>query len=231
MLASDDDILLEADRWTKAGRSVAVAIVIETWGSAPRPIGAHLVVDADGNFLGSVSGGCVEAEVVTQGRESISTGNLRVLEFGVSDETAWRAGLSCGGRIKILVRPLDPDILAAISIERASRRPCALVTDLASGAERLVRQADLVADPFAAAIEELLRRHESRVIEDGGGRYFITAFAPAGRSGLPWPRCGDGARAADPRTAHRRRGPRRRSRRRLLLHRRIRIAQNPRDAA
>ena len=107
MLASDDDILLEADRWTKAGRSVAVAIVIETWGSAPRPIGAHLVVDADGNFLGSVSGGCVEGAVVTEAIDVIDSGKPKMLEFGVADETAWNVGLSCGGTIRVYVEKVS----------------------------------------------------------------------------------------------------------------------------
>lgn len=107
MLASDDDILLQAQAWKAAGRSVAIATVIETWGSAPRPVGSHLVIDDDGLFLGSVSGGCVEGDVVTEAMDVIEVGVPRTLEFGVADETAWRAGLSCGGRIKVYVERLD----------------------------------------------------------------------------------------------------------------------------
>ncbi|WP_158811433.1 XdhC family protein [Beijerinckia sp. L45] len=107
MLASDDDILLQAQAWKEAGRSVAIATVIETWGSAPRPVGSHLVIDGDGLFLGSVSGGCVEGDVVTEAMDVIEVGGSRTLEFGVADETAWRAGLSCGGRIKVYVERLD----------------------------------------------------------------------------------------------------------------------------
>lgn len=101
MLASDDDILREAQSWAEAGDKVALATVIETWGSAPRAAGSHLIVNANGRFLGSVSGGCIEAEVITQAAEVIDSGQPRLLEFGVADETAWQAGLSCGGRIKI----------------------------------------------------------------------------------------------------------------------------------
>ena len=107
MLANEDDILLEAEKWRRAGRGVAVATVIETWGSAPRPVGSHLVIDDEGHFLGSVSGGCVEGDVVAQAIDVIGDGKPTTLEFGVADETVWRAGLSCGGRIKVYVERLD----------------------------------------------------------------------------------------------------------------------------
>jgi xanthine/CO dehydrogenase XdhC/CoxF family maturation factor len=103
MTASDTDILLTAEAWAKAGRAVALATVVETWGSAPRPVGSHLVIDADGHFEGSVSGGCVEGAVVAEAAEVIGDGKPRMLEFGVADETAWRVGLSCGGRIRVYV--------------------------------------------------------------------------------------------------------------------------------
>ena len=106
MLASDADILAEAERWARAGRGVAIATVIETWGSAPRPVGSHLVIDEEGNFLGSVSGGCVEGAVVAEALEAIADGTPRMLEFGVADEMAWRVGLSCGGKIAVRVEPL-----------------------------------------------------------------------------------------------------------------------------
>jgi xanthine dehydrogenase accessory factor len=178
MLASDDDILLEAQRWTSAGRRAAIATVVETWGSAPRPVGSHLVIDEAGNFLGSVSGGCVEGEVVTQAQEAIPAGSRHLLEFGVADETAWRAGLSCGGRIKVYVRPLDAALLAAVNAERAARGACAVVINLRSGAERLVRLSDLAADRLAARLEQRLRRRESGVEESDGQLDFVTVYAP-----------------------------------------------------
>lgn len=101
------DVLEVAESWRREGRKVALATVIETWGSAPRPVGSHLVVDEDGNFEGSVSGGCVEGAVVTEAIEAIGEKAQRILEFGVADETAWRVGLSCGGRIKVYVEKLD----------------------------------------------------------------------------------------------------------------------------
>jgi xanthine/CO dehydrogenase XdhC/CoxF family maturation factor len=82
------DPLFIAEAWTDEGRSVAIATVIETWGSAPRPVGSQLVVDADGNFEGSVSGGCVEGAVITAAVDVIAGGGSQTLEFGVADETA-----------------------------------------------------------------------------------------------------------------------------------------------
>ena len=107
MLSTDDDILNEAEAWRRSGRGVALATVVETWGSAPRPVGSHLVVDDEGNFLGSVSGGCVEGDVLAEAADVIAGGMPRVLEFGVADETAWRAGLSCGGKIRVFVERID----------------------------------------------------------------------------------------------------------------------------
>jgi xanthine/CO dehydrogenase XdhC/CoxF family maturation factor len=107
MLSTDTDILREAENWRRAGRGVALATVVETWGSAPRPVGSHLVIDEEGNFLGSVSGGCVEGAVITDAMDVIEDGKPRMLEFGVADETAWRVGLSCGGRIRVFVERVD----------------------------------------------------------------------------------------------------------------------------
>ncbi|MFZ2099164.1 MAG: XdhC family protein [Oricola sp.] len=98
-----DDPLKVAEDWMREGRNVAVATVVETWGSAPRPVGSHLVIDADSNFEGSVSGGCVEGAVIADALDVIETGEPKMLDFGVADETAWRVGLSCGGRIRVYV--------------------------------------------------------------------------------------------------------------------------------
>jgi xanthine/CO dehydrogenase XdhC/CoxF family maturation factor len=107
MLATDTDILKVAEDWRKSGREVALATVVETWGSAPRPVGSNLVIDSEGNFLGSVSGGCVEGAVVTEALDVIEGGKPKMLEFGVADETAWQVGLSCGGTIRVLVEKVE----------------------------------------------------------------------------------------------------------------------------
>lgn len=95
-----------AQLWADQGRSVAIATVIESWGSAPCPPGSHLVIDAEGQFEGSVSGGCVEGAVITEALRVIETGQPKLLEFSVADDLAWQVGLSCGGRIRIHVERL-----------------------------------------------------------------------------------------------------------------------------
>lgn len=106
MNTNDAELLARAEQWARTGKKIAIATVIETWGSAPRPVGSHLVIDEQGNFEGSISGGCVEGAVVAEAAEVISSGTPRLLEFGVADETAWRVGLSCGGRIAVRVEPV-----------------------------------------------------------------------------------------------------------------------------
>ena len=105
MRGSDTDILRTALSWQKEGRKIAIATVIQTWGSAPQPTGSQLLIDSEGNFLGSVSGGCVEGAVITEAADVIETAKPKLLEFGVEDETAWQVGLACGGRIRIFVEP------------------------------------------------------------------------------------------------------------------------------
>lgn len=100
------DVLSVAETWHRQGRALALATVVDTWGSAPRPVGSHLVIDGEGNFVGSVSGGCVEGAVVGEALEVIESGKPAMLEFGVADETAWRVGLSCGGTIRVYVEPV-----------------------------------------------------------------------------------------------------------------------------
>src|ERR1700694_156271 len=108
MLNRDEDILKAAEDWQKAGHGVALATVVETWGSAARPAGSSLVINDDGTFLGSVSRGCHARGGVIEGLDVIASGQPKMLEFGVADETAWNVGLSCGGTIKVFVEKVGP---------------------------------------------------------------------------------------------------------------------------
>jgi xanthine/CO dehydrogenase XdhC/CoxF family maturation factor len=101
------EILEQAARWREAGKGVALATVVNTWGSSPRPLGSKLAVDSDGAFVGSVSGGCVEGAVVTEALETIRDGKPRLLDFGVTNEQAWEVGLACGGKIDIFVERVE----------------------------------------------------------------------------------------------------------------------------
>ena len=184
MLSRDEDILKAAEDWRKDGRGVALATVVETWGSAPRPVGSNLVIDNEGNFLGSVSGGCVEGAVVTEAMDVIDSGKPKMLEFGVADETAWNVGLSCGGTIRVYVekvsgKRMELNILDALNAERAARRAVVVVTDVASGAQRLVKATDAAKDPLAEVIEKHMRMGKSGMEETAQGRVFLTVHVPS----------------------------------------------------
>lgn len=147
--------------WHRAGRGAALATVVETWGSAPRRVGAQMVVSGDGQIEGSVSGGCVEGAVMVEALEALEDGKGRLLEFGVSDGDAFAVGLACGGTIRVLVEPvgavMSGDVLAELVTARAERRAVAYVCDPKAGGGALVH--DGFADRF--------RMDRSGLEEDG----------------------------------------------------------------
>lgn len=104
---SESAVLLAARDWKSAGHKVALATVVETWGSSPRPAGSHLAVRDDSLFLGSVSGGCVEGRVVEEALGVMQDGEPKLIEFGISNDEAWEVGLACGGRVEIFVEALE----------------------------------------------------------------------------------------------------------------------------
>jgi xanthine/CO dehydrogenase XdhC/CoxF family maturation factor len=106
-VADAADVLETAARWQDEGRKVALATVVATWGSSPRPVGSQLVVDDRGTMLGSVSGGCIEGAVVHEARGVMESGAPKLLEYGVTDEAAWEVGLACGGTVRVFVERLD----------------------------------------------------------------------------------------------------------------------------
>lgn len=105
--ASIDDVLGTAETWLDEGRKVALATVVKTWGSSPRPVGSRLVIDGDGAMVGSVSGGCIEGAVIKEAFEIMDGGDARLMEFGVSDEQAWDVGLACGGNVQVWVERME----------------------------------------------------------------------------------------------------------------------------
>ncbi|MFK7870837.1 MAG: XdhC family protein [Roseobacter sp.] len=129
--------------WHKAGRGAVIATVVETWGSAPRRVGAQLVIAGDGEMQGSVSGGCVEGAVVLEAVDALAQGEMRLLEYGVSDGDAFAVGLACGGTIRILVEPvgavLPADLLQDLVTARQTRRPVAYEVRMDSGKRQLLQ--------------------------------------------------------------------------------------------
>ena len=105
----ESDELRIATQWLDDKRQVAIATVISTWGSSPRPIGSQLVVNDQRAFEGSVSGGCVETAVIEEAMDVMDTGEPRILKYGVTNEQAWEVGLACGGQIQVYVEPLTAE--------------------------------------------------------------------------------------------------------------------------
>ncbi len=138
-----DDIPETALAWHRAGKGVALATVVETWGSAPRRVGSQLAISGEGEIAGSVSGGCVEGAVVVEALDAIEAGRPEMLEYGVTDDDAFAVGLACGGTIRVLVEPvgsvMPEEVLANLVLAREGRVPVAYVTGM-TARRRLERE-------------------------------------------------------------------------------------------
>ncbi|MDH3451181.1 MAG: XdhC family protein [Gammaproteobacteria bacterium] len=165
--------------WLDEGRECALATVVGTWGSSPRPVGSQMLVDNDGNFEGSVSGGCVEGAVVTAAREALAERTGRVLEFGVSDNDAWEVGLACGGTIRVFVAPCpERSVLSAIAAAYAQKQPAVLVTSLTDNSHRLaIDTLDPLQGELRVACAQALRMDTSRYLESGDERLFVKVYS------------------------------------------------------
>ena len=169
------DVLETLERWAQAGTRVATATVVATERSAPREPGAVLAVDADGNVVGSVTGGCVEPAVYGEAREVLAGDGPRLKTYGIADEEAFEVGLPCGGTVHIFVDELDPALVAPLAEAVREERPIALETRISGdgiGAKRLVGPED---DGPAA---DLLVRAETGIVETPEGQLFVSSFAP-----------------------------------------------------
>lgn len=175
--ARHDRIPEAALEWHRAGKPVALATVVETWGSAPRPVGSQLAISGEAEMTGSVSGGCVEGAVIAEALEALEDGVPRILSFGVSDEDAFAVGLACGGTIRVLVEPvgvgrgLPVALLEDLVAARAARRPVVYAVNTESWERRLVGGAG---DPLAGAAAEALRSDRSGL----AGPWFLGVHNP-----------------------------------------------------
>ncbi|HVB76194.1 MAG TPA: XdhC/CoxI family protein [Candidatus Nitrosotalea sp.] len=133
------EVQAELAAWLAEGEQVAIATVVETWGSSPRPVGSHMIVSASGKMAGSVSNGCIEGDVFVASQEVISQGRGRLLEFGVADDVAFGAGLACGGHIELFVSPIEAAHVRALEVLTAGQRAL-LRTNLDSGEVVLAEQ-------------------------------------------------------------------------------------------
>lgn len=187
---STTGMLRQAATWRAAGHDVALATVVETWGSAPRLPGAHMVMCSTGEFLGSVSGGCVEPAVMEEAKAVMHGAAPRLLEYGVAHEDAWAVGLACGGRVSIHVDRIGPGrfedtLLQALIAAREAHQPVVLAFGLASGQHALLRpDVDDAADddasvhPAAHAASAAIRSDLAAVVETPAGPVLMRPHNP-----------------------------------------------------
>lgn len=163
MTISHDQMPEQALAWHRQGKGAVIATVVETWGSAPRPIGSQLVISGEAELAGSVSGGCVEGAVVAEALDAIESGKASSMTFGVSDDEAFAVGLACGGQIRVIVEPVGPhvseDMLADLVAARAARAPVALAVNPDTWERRLVRPD--TDDPLCPALMSRARADKS----------------------------------------------------------------------
>ncbi len=179
--SEDVDVLGAANNWLDTDGKVVIATVIDTWGSAPVPTGGQLAIAEDGRFVGSVSGGCIEGEVLTEAEDVFASGNASTMEFGVEDETAWSVGLPCGGRIKVYLERFDKEngaLLRRAQEARERRNGLIIRTNLADGTRDVFERTDAnlpddVAARFATA--------KSGLRETPEGMVFTHALVPPAR--------------------------------------------------
>jgi xanthine dehydrogenase accessory factor len=130
-----NETLAHIPRWLEMGRKVATATVVRVSGSAPRPVGSRLIVTAEGEFVGSVSGGCVENAVIEEALAVLQDGRPRLVHYGITNETAWEVGLACGGRLDVFIQPADPEIWQQLADLTALEQPCVLLSIIGEGEE------------------------------------------------------------------------------------------------
>lgn len=181
--------LATARTWLDRDGAVALATVIDTWGSSPVPVGGQMVIARDGTFAGSVSGGCVEGEVIVAAEDALASGESETLTFGVTDEAAWRVGLPCGGRISVRVERLkgedDTNFLEAVATSLSQRQGLVVETRLDDGQRTLYRHDDT---NLPAEISRRFRSARSGIVSGSGdnqseteGGSFLQAIVPPAR--------------------------------------------------
>lgn len=182
------EIIEKSLLWIEQGREIALATVIATWGSSPRPVGSQMVVDENGNFQGSVSGGCIEGEVISEALEVIQDGSPRILSFGVTNAQAWDSGLTCGGKLDVWVHKATEqgEMLKKLNRLLEDRKSIFVVADLEKGEKTFVspngsgRSSD-----FPFSIEkistELFGKGDGVVLEAENKRFFLHRFVPEPR--------------------------------------------------
>ncbi len=160
-----DDVIEKLDQWRKSNQEIAVTTVVNTWGSAPRPVGSKMITTKGGGIAGSVSAGCVEGAVIQESESVINSGIPRLIEFGVADETAWEVGLACGGKIQVFIEPgnsLD-SIYETLKSNIAGRIPFVTLSFLEGPDELINKKLLLQADGTSVGDLEILEGAQSSI--------------------------------------------------------------------
>lgn len=179
---SDEAVIETALAWKTRGKGVAIATVISTWGSAPRPTGSQIAINEDSDFVGSVSGGCIEGAVIHTGLDVLASGKPELIEFGVSNSEAWEVGLACGGTIRIYVAPLDDERAALyqkLQTARVAKKSAVYVSSLTTHADQLVFAGDMAGPPaLAETIDSAIHSDRALTFDLEGEAFFVNPFNP-----------------------------------------------------
>ncbi|MDH3208545.1 MAG: XdhC family protein [Gemmatimonadota bacterium] len=182
-MSGTTDILRQVRSWRSDGHEVALASVVSTWGSAPRPVGGYMAICDTGAFVGSVSGGCVEAAVVDEAQGVMAEATPRTVQYGISDEEAWVVGLACGGKVRISIVPVGPagledDVLEELIAAREAHQGVVLATWLDSAVHRILHEGD---DVLATEARAALLDDRASLVETDMGEAFLRPHNPPAR--------------------------------------------------
>jgi xanthine dehydrogenase accessory factor len=186
-LASRPSPLASLRLWLDEDGQAALATVIETWGSAPVQVGGVMAIATDGRFEGSVSGGCIEGEIIAEAADVLSDGRPRTLAFGVADETAWGAGLPCGGKVRVLLERLDRErhagLVRSMSDVAARRSGLVLRKTLATAEVRVIPldSGPLDSGPLADDLATRVASNKSGLTTEPDGEVFWHVVLPPAR--------------------------------------------------
>ena len=179
--------LPQIDNWQKQNKKIALARVIQTWGSSPRPVGSCMLISSDMEMAGSVSGGCVEGAVLKEAKNVFETGEGKRLAYGVSDDDAWAVGLSCGGKIQVYIQDIDKAFLNSLQDYLKNNAGCVMITELVDGKAMNTLLSDgkitgaVAPENILTLAKEAFDHRTHRTVKEADHEYFIHVFPPRGK--------------------------------------------------
>ncbi|MEM6800472.1 MAG: XdhC/CoxI family protein, partial [Bacteroidota bacterium] len=186
------ELLATLNSWIFHNKRFAVATVIKTWGSSPRPVGSTMLISEDMEMAGSVSGGCVEGAVVREAVALLKSGNSKILSYGVTDEDAWEVGLSCGGSIRVFVepflafdtRPKEKEIWEELNLRLNTNKSAVLISKLGDGQPShslLLPEGKILGNSLSHSILQsahtAFKERKHQLIETEEENFFVQVFA------------------------------------------------------